>query len=272
MIGLITGSGLYDVPDLTDCRVLTVDNPYGPPVRITTGTWNGHEVCFVPRHGSDHSVAPHAINYRGIITGLKQLGASAVVATAAVGAINPSWSAGTLAVVTDFIDLTSGRPDTFFDGETEPVAGIGQRSGVAGASIIQESGIGVVHTDMSEPYDPRLRAAIIAAAERIGVAVKASAVYCCTNGPRFETRAEIAMMGRLGGQVVGMTGYPEVALAAEVGLPYASLALVSNPAAGVAPDEAVVSVDAVVAAIERMAGDVYRVLEATVETLSGGSR
>ena len=268
MIGLITGSGLYDIPDLTDRRVLSVDNPYGIPVPITLGHWNGQDVCFVPRHGSDHSVAPHAINYRGIIAGLKQVGATAVLATAAVGAIEPSWPPGTLAVVTDFINLTSGRPDTFFDGLIEPMAGIGPTFDAGDRS---ESVVQVVHTDMSEPYHPRLRAAITTAAERVGVAVEPAAVYCCANGPRFETKAEIAMMGRLGGQVVGMTGYPEVALAVEAGLPYASIALVSNPAAGVASDGAVVSVDEVMAALGRMAGDVYRILEATVEALSGGS-
>jgi 5'-methylthioadenosine phosphorylase len=268
MIGLITGSGLYDIPDLTNRQVLTFHNPYGLPVTVTTGTWNGHDVCFVPRHGSDHSVPPHAINYRGTIAGLKQAGATAVLATAAVGAITPLWPSGTLAVVTDFINLTSGRPDTFFDAVTEPMAGIVPSSGVGdgGESVSQ-----VVHTDMSEPYDPRLRAAIVAAAERIGVAIEPSAVYCCANGPRFETKAEISMMGRLGGQVVGMTGYPEVALAVEAGLPYASIALVSNPAAGVGADAAIVSVDEVVAMLRRMAGDVYRILEATVHTLSDGT-
>ena len=268
MIGLITGSGLYDIPDLTNRRVQTVDNPYGPPVIITTGTWNGHDVCFVPRHGSDHSVAPHAINYRGTIAGLKQVGVGAVLATAAVGAIEPSWPQGTLAVVTDFVNLTSGRPDTFFDGVTEPMAPIGTPSG-SGDGL--EPVVQVVHTDMSEPYDHRLRSAIITAAEGVGVVVEPSAVYCCTNGPRFETKAEIAMMARLGAHVVGMTGYPEVALAVEAELPYASIALVSNPAAGVGHDDGAVSVDEVVAALRRMAGDVYRILEATVEALSDGS-
>ncbi|MDH4277956.1 MAG: S-methyl-5'-thioinosine phosphorylase [Acidimicrobiia bacterium] len=248
MFGLITGSGLYDVPGLVDRQVDEIATPYGPPVLLTTGRLGGIEVCFIPRHGSDHSVPPNAINYRANIAALHQAGATAVLATAVVGSIEPAWGEGTMAVLSDVINFTSGRPDTFFDG-------------TAPAPIPVASP--VVHTDMSDPYHPALRQAILTAAAELGIHVEPEAVYCCTNGPRFETKAEIAMMGRLGGQVVGMTGYPEVALAVEVGLPYASIALVSNHAAGVSP--ATVSVSDIIEALDRRAPAVFSLVTRTLE-------
>jgi 5'-methylthioadenosine phosphorylase len=248
MFGLITGSGLYNFPDLTDRRVERVPNPYGEPVAVTVGRVNGHELCFLPRHGSDHSVPPHAINYRANIIGLREVGADAILATAVVGSIEPAWGEGTMAVVTDYINLTSGRHDTFFDGSP-------------GALAFASSP--VVHTDMSDPYHPGLRQALLTAADELGQGLEPAAVYCCADGPRFETKAEIEMMARLGGQVVGMTGYPEVALAVEAGLPYASLALVSNHAAGVGQKP--VSVAAIVEALERRAPDVYSMVARTVD-------
>lgn len=248
MFGLITGSGLYDVPGLVDRHVEEISTPYGLPVRLTTGRVGGLEVCFLPRHGSDHSVPPHAINYRANIAALHQAGATAVLATAVVGSIEPTWGEGTMAVVTDVIDFTSGRAETFFDGTVPPPIPVASP---------------VVHTDMSDPYDPALRRAVLTAAGELGLHVEPEAVYCCTNGPRFETKAEITMMGRLGGQVVGMTGYPEVALALEVGLPYASLALVSNHAAGVGPKA--VSVGRIIEALDRRAPVVHSLITRTLE-------
>ncbi len=248
MFGLITGSGLYDIPGLVDRTVEEIDTPYGPPVRLTSGRVGELDVCFLPRHGSDHSVAPHAINYRANIAALHQVGAEAVLATAVVGSIEPSWGEGTMAVVSDVINLTSGRADTFFDGTVPPPVPVDSP---------------VVHTDMSDPFDPELRRAMLTAAAELDLSVEPEAVYCCANGPRFETKAEIEMMARLGGQVVGMTGYPEVALAVEVGLPYASIALVSNFAAGVGP--APVSVEHIVAELDRRAPVVHRLISRTLE-------
>lgn len=248
MFGLITGSGLYDIPGLVDREVEEIKTPYGPPVRLTKGRLGGLEVCFLPRHGSDHSVPPHAIDYRANIAALHHAGAQAVLATAVVGSIEPAWGEGTIALLSDVINFTSGRAETFFDGSAPPPIPVASP---------------VVHTDMSDPYHPALREAVLTAAGELGIHVEPEAVYCCTNGPRFETKAEIAMMGRLGGQVVGMTGYPEVALAVEVGLPYASLALVSNHAAGVGP--AAVSVDSIIEALDRRAPAMYSLMTSALE-------
>ncbi len=209
MIGLITGSGFYDLPDLIDRQVVRIGTDYGD-VDVTKGRLGDTSVGFLARHGSAHSIPPHAINYRANIAALKKCGAEAVLATAVSGAIDPTLKPGQFVVISDFIDFTNGRPDTFFD----------------------EAGGGVTHTDMSAPYSATLRASILQAAATHNIDIVDGGVYCCTNGPRFETAAEIAMMSRAGGTLVGMTGYPEVALANELDMAYASIGVVSNPAAG----------------------------------------
>ncbi len=212
MLAIITGSGFYEVPGLVEARLEPVDTPYGA-VEVTVGTWQGRTVAFLPRHGSGHTVPPHRINYRANLWALKQLGCTAVLATAVSGGIARDLQPGDLVLIDQFIDVTRGRPDTFFDGDDLPVR----------------------HTDMTEPYHPGLRQLLAAAAEDLDLAVRPGGTYVCTNGPRFETPAEIAVYGRLGADLVGMTGYPEVALAAELQLPYASIGVISNAAAGLAP-------------------------------------
>jgi len=209
MLGFITGSGFYNLDSLRDADTLFVDTPYGA-VSLTRATWNGGpEVLFLPRHGSDHSVPPHAINYRANIWALKDAGATAVIATSVSGAIATDMGPGDLVVIDDFIDFTTGRPSTFF--------------GSPGS---------LQHTDMADPYDAALRTAIEEAAGAARVPIRVGGTYCATNGPRFETKAEIAMMARVGGDLVGMTGCPEVVLANEVDLPYAAIGVISNMAAG----------------------------------------
>ncbi|MEM7324907.1 MAG: MTAP family purine nucleoside phosphorylase [Actinomycetota bacterium] len=279
MFGLITGSGFYDIPELTDRTVQPVDTPFGGPVSVTTGRWRGADVCFIPRHGSDHSIPPHGINYRANIAALKTIGARSVVATAVSGGINADMPPGAMVLISDFLNFTSGRETTFFDGSGRPItfpsdeAGgePGEDQGGEGADKAVESAtpIKVVHTDMSAPYDPALRAVILRAAADEAVPLIHGAVYCTTDGPRFETPAEIRMMRTLGGDLVGMTGYPEVALAVEAGLPYASIGLVSNVAAGMADEP--LSVDDIVSLIETAAEPLYRLIGRTVE-LSGELR
>lgn len=214
MLALITGSGFYNLGPLTDGEPLTVDTPFGG-VELTRGRWGGGtEVLFLPRHGGDHSVPPHAINYRANMWALREAGAAGVVATAVSGAIDNVLRPGDFVLIDDFIDFTNGRPSTYFDAAGE-----------------------VSHTDMSEPYDSDLRAAVVAAADSASVPLTVGGTYCATNGPRFETPAEIRMMRKLGGDLVGMTGCPEVVLANELGLPYASIGVISNLAAGLGDRE-----------------------------------
>lgn len=250
VLGLITGSGFHHPPDLVDGQDRPVDTPYGP-VTITAGTWQGHPVVFLPRHGADHSVAPHAINYRANIRGLLAAGATSIVATAVSGGINPALPPGTLVLIDDFIDFTHSRADTFFDGIIDP-------------QLPHRSTGPVTHIDMTEPYDPELRGHLRDAARLEGVEVVDGGTYCATNGPRFESAAEIRMMAQMGGDLVGMTGYPEVALAREAGIPYASIGVISNWAAGLSPEP--LSISDILGVIEHTGDRLYRLISRTVNT------
>ncbi|MFV0257692.1 MAG: S-methyl-5'-thioinosine phosphorylase [Acidimicrobiales bacterium] len=253
MIGLITGSGFYDLPGLQDREPTSVDTPYGA-VTVTTGRWHGRSVAFLARHGTDHTIPPHGIDYRANIWALWSVGVTGIIATAVSGAVNPALAPGTLVLISDFVDYTSGRADTFFDGVVDP-------------GFDPEGPPGVVHTAMTDAYHPGLRALLAGAAEEAGIAVVGHGVYCTFNGPRFESPAEITMMGRLGVDLVGMTGYPEVALAREAGIPYASIGVVSNPAAGLGDDE--VAHGDIMVVVEKAGARLLDLIGRAVERSSG---
>jgi len=210
-IGIIAGTGFYSLPALAGSTARKVNTPYGDAL-LTSGRWNGVDIEFVTRHGADHSIPPSKVNYRANITALKELGVEKVIAVNVVGGIDPTLAAGDLSLVDDFIDFTSGREATFFDG-------------------IQLGG--VQHVDVTDAYDIEIRRALSKSAAQAGIPLRERGVYAGFNGPRFETPAEIRLAALAGATVVGMTGCPEVTLAKEAGLRYASIALIVNPAAGV---------------------------------------
>ncbi len=209
--GIIGGTGFYDLGDAAASQeATTVETPYGA-VCVQPSPLAASEVAFIARHGLGHTVPPHRINYRANIAALRELGVTNILASAAVGSLSDRMPPGSLALLTQFLDFTRGRPSTFFDGEDGEV----------------------VHVDVSDPYCRHLRAELEKAASRLGEKLHLDATYVCAEGPRFETPAEIRMFRRLGGDVVGMTGVPEVVLAREAGICYASVAIVTNWAAGV---------------------------------------
>jgi 5'-methylthioinosine phosphorylase len=210
MLAIIGGSGLSQLSGLEIVRREVVRTPYGEPsCPITIGRLKGKPTAFLARHGYGHTIAPHAINYRANLWALKQEGAVGIVSVAAVGGIAGDCGPGTLVLPHQIIDYTWGRKHTFFEGEAP-----------------------VTHVDFTEPYSPELRAAILAAAGECREAMRDGGVYAATQGPRLETAAEIDRLERDGATIVGMTGMPEAALARELGLPYAAIAVVANFAAG----------------------------------------
>ncbi|QGG48126.1 S-methyl-5'-thioadenosine phosphorylase [Heliorestis convoluta] len=211
-IAIIGGTGVYDPAILKDLRTVEVDTKYGK-VAIKVGSYGDKEVAFLARHGEGHTVPPHLINYRANIMALKRLGVRHIIATAAVGSLDLKMEAGHLVVVEDFLDFTKARATTFFDG------------GEAG----------VVHTDFTYPYCPRLRQILVQAGEKENLTIHDKAVYVCTEGPRFETPTEIKMYQSFGGHLVGMTSVPEVLLAREAEICYATVAMVTNYGAGISP-------------------------------------
>ncbi len=186
-----------------------VATPFGE-VEAIAGALDGTPVVLVPRHGFGHARLPHEVNYRGNVWALRELGARAVFATCASGSLRADLQPGNLAVITDFLDFTRARAQTF-----------------RGAPGLPDAA-DFYHVDLQPPYCPRLQATLReAAGESLG-----EGTYACVEGPRYESPAEIRMFARLGADLVGMTGLPEAVLARELGLCYAALAIVTNAAAG----------------------------------------
>lgn len=179
-----------------------IETPYGL-VPIVRSRMKGHKIIFISRHGEGH-LPPHRVNYRAIISAARMAGASAVISTNTVGSM-AGHPIGSIFLPDDFVEFTKSRPNSFF---------------------LERA----VHVDMSQPYCPALKSSLADAARSLGLTVGAG-VYVCAEGPHLESPAQIRMMRQFG-DVVGMTGYPEVALAREAALCYASLCIVTNPAAG----------------------------------------
>ena len=211
MYAIIGGSGLAKLSALSNTRRQVMRSPYGEPSgALTFGELGGREVVFLARHGYGHTIAPHEINYRANIWALQQLGVRDVFSVATVGGVRDDLGPGTLVVPDQIIDYTHSRKSTFFEGAEARVT----------------------HIDFTQPYSARLRARLLDSARAIGEPIADGATYACTQGPRLETAAEIERIARDGGDLVGMTGMPEAALAREAGLDYAALGVVVNHAAG----------------------------------------
>lgn len=205
-IAVIGGTGFERL--FRDAEHLRLGTPYGVAPPLSIGQIDGREVVFLPRHGPTHSVPPHRINYRANAYALYEIGVERIIAVNAVGAINRDFKPGDIVIPHDFVDFTKIRPTTYYDEAP------------------------VTHIDVSQPYCPEVRRLLIGTVRRLGLRVWEKAVLVCTEGPRFETPAEIEMFRRLGCDIVGMTGVPEVVLARELEICYATVCFVSNMAAG----------------------------------------
>ena len=210
-LAIVGGTGLTSLAGLEILREENVSTPFGAPSSpLVFGRLREREVVFLARHGQNHTIPPHRINYRANIQALHQAGVRRIVAVAAVGGITAEMSPARLAIPDQIIDYTYGRDHTFFmDRLTE-----------------------VTHIDFTEPYDTALRHCLIDACRSQGLDAVEHGTYGATQGPRLESRAEISRMERDGCDIVGMTGMPEAALARELGLAYATCAVVANWAAG----------------------------------------
>lgn len=210
-LAVIGGTGIDALAGMDIIREHALDTPYGAPSQpVEEGRVGPATLFFLQRHGGSRAIPPHRINYRANLWALKSLGARAVVAINAVGGISSSMIPGRLVIPDQVVDYTWGREHTFDEGEDGRLQ----------------------HIDFTEPYDRELRMALVSAAGATGISHEASGVHGVTQGPRLETSAEVQRMARDGCDVVGMTGMPEAALARELGLPYACICMVVNPAAG----------------------------------------
>lgn len=201
-IGIIGGSGLYDLPGLSGVKMVKMQTPFGDPSdELLTGTLGETEVVFVPRHGRGHRLLPQEINFRANLWALKKLGVTRVISVSAVGSMKEEIEPGHLVVPDQFIDRTQGRASTFF-GE-----------GIVG------------HVSFGDPVCRDLATTLSVAATASGATVHEGGTYICINGPQFSTRAESLSYRQIGVAVIGMTNMPEAKLAREAELCYATLAL-----------------------------------------------
>jgi len=238
-LAVIGGSGFASMHRLELLREERPVTPYGPTsASVLCGRLGDLELLFLPRHGAEHSIPPHRINYRANLQALKDLGAERVVGLAAVGGIGRSYGPGVVAVPDQLIDYTYDRKHTFCDGDS-------------GA---------VVHVDFTQPYCEDLRQTLLGAARAAAIGFVAGGTYGVTQGPRLETAAEVRRLERDGCHLVGMTGMPEAALARELGLCYACCAFVVNWAAGKAGGE--LRMEEIEANVRRGAETVGRLLAA----------
>jgi 5'-methylthioadenosine phosphorylase len=239
MLAIIGGSGLTRLSTLAVAHREVVRTPYGEPSSaLLFGQIAGRDAVFLARHGHGHTIPPHRVNYRANLWALKERGATAVLAVASVGGIRDALP-GELLLPHQLIDYTHDREATFFDG--------GDRR--------------VVHVDFTHPYATALREKCLAAAKAAGIALTDGGVYGAVSGPRLETVAEIDRMDRDGATLVGMTGMPEAALARELELPYAAIAVVVNHAAGRGDSAIEISMDGIAQVLETAMDRVRALLE-----------
>lgn len=222
LLGVIGGSGLYGLS--ASGRPKAVSTPWGPASGPTVIHEVGGGVAFIARHGADHSIAPHRVNYRANVHALREAGCDRVLAVSSVGGIAPACQPGKLVVPDQLIDYTWGREMTF-----------------------QGEGDAVRHFDFTDPYSPDWRGKVTGALSELEIEFVDGGTYAAVQGPRFETAAEIRRLAADGCHIVGMTGMPEAILAREAGLDYAAVCPVGNLAAGIATDE--LSMDDVIGAV-----------------------
>jgi 5'-methylthioadenosine phosphorylase len=204
-IGIIGGTGVYDQESFEDVKEIKVFTPFGETSDlVSVGVYRNVKVAFIPRHGRNHTIPPHRVNYRANVWALKQLGAKRIIASAAVGSLREDYGPGTFVVPDQFIDRTKKRLDTFYEG--------GQ----------------VCHISAADPFCEQLRPFFIKTAKKQGLDVKENGTYVCIEGPRFSTRAESRLFQMWKADVVGMTVYPECVLAREAELCYVSICMVTD--------------------------------------------
>lgn len=245
MLAIIGGTGLTKLENLIIKRREIVRTVYGDPSQpLIFGEVNGKEVVFLARHGSGHSIPPHAVNYRANVAALQQVGVTHIASVATVGGIHADLAAGVIAVPEQVIDYTFGRQSTYFDGDENPVK----------------------HIDFTQPFCESLRKQWILAANKASVSIVDHGVYAVMQGPRLETAAEINRLEKDGATMVGMTVMPEAALARELDIRYAAICPVANFAAGRGDSAIGISFDVLVKNLESTMLRVCNIIEHLVES------
>ncbi|HUW26661.1 MAG TPA: S-methyl-5'-thioinosine phosphorylase [Gallionella sp.] len=240
MLAIIGGRGLTELASLKITHRQVMRTPYGEPsCAFMFGTLNQHEVIFLARHGYGHTIPPHLVNYRANLWALREQGVSNIISIATVGGIRADLTPGVIVVPDQIIDYTHGRDATFFDARDTPYSNI----------------------DFALPYCPELRERILCSVNLAQQPCVDGGVYAATQGPRLDSIAEINRYERDGADMVGMTGMPETALAMELNIKYASIAVVVNYAAGRGDSKHGINREQVSATVGATAGRIHSILE-----------
>ena len=244
MLAIIGGTGLTQLSNLEITHRQVMRTPYGEPSgALTFGLINQHEVIFIARHGYGYTLPPHLVNYRANMWALHEQGAKRILSVASVGGIRSDLVPGMIVVPDQILDYTQGREYTYFDASEKTVK----------------------HIDFTLPYCGKMRSHILEAAKMANETCRDGGVYAATQGPRLETAAEINRFERDGADMVGMTGMPEAALARELGLSYATIAVVVNQAAGRGDSRERIHLEKINAVTQPALARVRNILERLVE-------
>ncbi|MHB2015766.1 MAG: S-methyl-5'-thioadenosine phosphorylase [Candidatus Xenobia bacterium] len=207
-IGVFGGSGFYKFLD--NVREIKVETPYGPPSdKVSLTEIGGRTIAFLPRHGREHALPPHKINYRANLWAMKSLGVTRIIGPCAAGSLQKHVAPGSFVVCDQFVDRTWGRHDTFYDGPL------------------------TTHVSAADPYCPQTRQVAIEAGKRLGIQVHEKGTMVVIQGPRFSTRSESKWFSSQGWEVINMTGYPEGYLARELEICYANISLITDYDVGI---------------------------------------
>ena len=238
-VGIFGGSGFYRF--LEDVEEVAIDTPYGPPsAHIRIGELEGTRVAFMPRHGDEHTLPPHRINYRANVWAMKQVGATRLIGPSACGSLKAELEPGTFVLCDQFVDRTRGREDTFYDGPQ------------------------TTHVSAADPYCADLRSRLAECARALEIPVVERGTVVVVQGPRFSTRAESRWFAQAGWDVVNMTQYPEAWLARELELCYANVSLVTDydvgleGSPGIAPVSAAAAFEVFSANLDRLRALLFR--------------
>ena len=231
MVGILGGSGLYDIDGLQIIEERDIHTPYGEPSdKFIIADHRGKKAVFLPRHGRGHKYPPHLINYRANLWGFRKLGVNKILSVSAVGGINPLLRPGDFVITDQFIDFTKVRPVTFYEGVYTIVDEEDRNNDLVKEYMGNDR---VVHIDVTEPFCPAMRNILKKVISQTGDRFHTKGTYAATEGPRLETSAEIEALSRLGADIVGMTLVPEIVLARELSMHFVSLNVVTNLAAGI---------------------------------------
>ncbi len=230
MLGIIGGSGLYQIDEIKILDEIATETPFGEPSdKYIITEYEGRKVVFLPRHGKGHKYPPHLINFRANIWGFRKLGVDKILSISAVGGINPNLNSGDFVISDQFIDFTKSRVQTFYEGIYSKNDDTEIKDEVS--ELLKNKR--VVHIDVTDPFCPEMRDTLIKVCDKNNFPFHQKGVYVATEGPRLETSAEIKFLRLIGADIVGMTLVPEIVLARELKMHFASISVVTNLAAGI---------------------------------------